>query len=89
MLTNIKIATTDKSLSIYGGLVLGSEAFKAFNLRYSIKESMPVLVSGNGRSLDKFEAMMLGSMAGAECLDGVASLRLAEVRVEKLASRAT
>lgn len=70
----IKISTTDKSLSVYGGLVLASESFKAFSLRTSIAKSLPSLVSGNTRSLDKFEAMILGSMAGAECLDDLETL---------------
>ena len=69
MTKTIKVSTTDKSLSAYGGLVVAAESFKAFNLRGFIARSLPELVSGVGRSVDKFEAMMLGSMAGAECLD--------------------
>jgi hypothetical protein len=64
----IKIESTDKSLSAYGGLVLGIEAFKTFNLK-GIAHLLPELSSGHCRSMNKFEAMMLGAMAGAECLD--------------------
>ncbi len=69
MAKTIKVSTTDKSLSSYGGLVLATESFEAFNLRGSIAQSLPELVSGVGRSQDKFEAMVLGSMAEAECLE--------------------
>jgi Transposase DDE domain group 1 len=70
----IKITSTDKSLSAYGGLILASESFKSFNLKHSISRAIPALKSGNSRSLDKFEAMILGSMAGAECLADLETL---------------
>ena len=70
----IKIDTTDKSLSAYGGLVLALESTKAFNLRGSIAKAMPATKLGNLRSIDKFEAMVLGSMAGAECLADLETL---------------
>ena len=70
----IKIESTDKSLSAYGGLVIALEATKAFNLRASIAKAMPSLKLGNARSADKFEAMVLGSIAGAECLADLETL---------------
>lgn len=69
MTTNIKISDTNKSLSARGGLLLAQEALKSFNFRYSITGCLPGLVTGGSRSVDKFEAMLLGSIAGAECLD--------------------
>ena len=74
MANTIKIDTTDKSLSAYGGLVLALESTKAFNLRGSIAKAMPWTKLGNSRSIDKFEAMVLGSMAGAECLADLETL---------------
>ncbi len=66
---SIKIATTDKSLSIYGGLVVAKEAMDLSGFRGFITSSMPEIKTGTSRSVDKFESMMLGAMAGAENLD--------------------
>ena len=70
----IKIETTDKSLSIYGGLVVAKEAMDLSGFRGFIASGMPAIKSGTSRSVDKFESVILGGMAGAECLDDLARL---------------
>ena len=74
MTTNIKVSTTDKSLSSYGGLLIAKSSIKAFDVRGLVAKCLPKLASGQSRSMDKFEAAMLGSMAGAECLDDLETL---------------
>ena len=74
MATNIKVSTTDKSLSSLGGLLVAKSSMKAFDVRGSVAKCLPELASGQARSMDKFEAAMLGSMAGAECLDDLETL---------------
>jgi hypothetical protein len=69
MSKRIKVSSTDKSLSSYVGLLLAAESIAAFDVRAAVTASMPELVSGKSLSLNKFQAMMLGMMAGAECLD--------------------
>ena len=76
MVKGIKVISTDKSLSASGGLLLAKEALETSALRLMVASSMPKDSFGATRSLDKFEAMILGSMAGAECLDDLE--RLAE-----------
>lgn len=70
----IKVSSTDKSLSSFGGLLIARESLKTFGLKSLVWDCLPELASGKSRSLDKFEAMMLGSMAGAECLEDLETL---------------
>lgn len=65
----IKVTSTDKSLSSFGGLLLAKEALKQGGIHSLITPALPDVATGIQKSLDKFEGLIIGTLAGAECLD--------------------
>ncbi len=66
---SIKIEATNKVFSNFGGLLNLKTAHKKFQLGNYLDGVLPTLKSGTARSFKKFENLMLGFQAGAECLD--------------------
>lgn len=66
---SIKISRTKKRLSSNGGLIAAQEALKSLKVRSFVGTGLPELKSGPFRSEKKISDLMLGSLAGADCLD--------------------
>ena len=71
---NIKIASTNKHLSSLGGLVLLKTLMKKSDLKGFVEPSLPKLKMANFRNFDKFEGLVSGFVAGADCLDDMDNL---------------
>ena len=65
----IKIEATNKEFSQFGGLTLAKELVHKGQFIKKLSSTLPVLKSGVKRSLAKAEQLILGFIAGAECLD--------------------
>lgn len=65
----IKIEASDKAFSAHGGMILFNSLMDKIGVRSLVERSLPSLVSGTGRSWDKFRGLLSGFYAGAECLD--------------------
>jgi hypothetical protein len=66
---DIKIESTNKALSSRSGLVLANDLYLKAELGFRLAEAVPAKTSGVGRSLSKLKQLILGLVAGAECLD--------------------
>ena len=71
---SIKLATTDKSLSGFAGLKTVELLIEKTQLYSQLKECLPQLKSGVGRSFAKSRDLILGLIAGADCLDDMGKL---------------
>src|SRR5690606_6949194 len=69
MNTNIKIETTDKQLSAYGGLHIFAKRWQKFALVAQVSGFLPKVK----RAQKKFEDLVLGLAAGGECLDDMST----------------
>jgi hypothetical protein len=66
----------DQNLSSLGGLLLFKDLLAASRLDERIGESLPHQRIASGVSgLDKFHALLLGFLSGAECLENMDRLR--------------
>jgi hypothetical protein len=73
----IKIGVTDQYLSARGGVVLWREVLDHLDLKKRLAESLPTYkIATAASSYEKFEAMVLGLAAGADCLDEMDRLGL-------------
>ena len=73
----IKIGTTDQCLSARGGVILWREVLDHLDLKRRLKDSLPAYKIATAASpYEKFEAMVLGLAAGADCLDEMDRLAL-------------
>ncbi len=70
MNTNIKVCTTDKHLSSFGGLKIFSECWSKLQIMPQIARFLP----SAKHTMKKFEDLALGFAAGAQCLDDMAVL---------------
>ena len=68
----IKIESSGKELSSLGGLLIAKALMGRTCLEEAVLPSLPLLSSGSRRSWDKFQALSLGFVAGADCLDDMA-----------------
>jgi len=71
---DIKIARTNKRLSSFAGLRIVTKLLKSSRIQSLVDSSMPKLISGTRRSQKKFTDLMLGFIAGADCLDDMERL---------------
>ena len=71
---SIKLATTDKALSSFGGLKIVNELLSGFRLRDLSFSFLPELKTGKSRSFDKLRNLVFGFAVGADCLDDMALL---------------
>ena len=74
LLMSITVAKTDKRLSAHAGLVVVKEAMKTTKLRDLVDPSLPQLTLGTSRSYKKFSDLILGLVAGADCIDDMEKL---------------
>ena len=68
----IKIETTGKELSSFGGLLIAKALLEKTEIRQTLSPLLPKLLSETSRSWDKFQSLTLGFIAGADCLDDLA-----------------
>jgi hypothetical protein len=73
---DLKIESTNKALSSRSGLVLANDLYLKAQLDNRLVEPVPMKKSGVGRSLSKLKQLILGLVAGAECLDDGIHLEL-------------
>lgn len=72
---SIVLESTSQSFSSLGGLALFDEMIAATRLRELVKGALPVNVSKPlATSFQKFRALLLGFVAGADCLDDMDKL---------------
>ena len=72
---NIKIESTNKVFSAFGGLLHVSKMYKSLNLNRQIDGKLPKLKKLDAqRSKDKFEQLVYTFIAGAQCLDDAETL---------------
>lgn len=79
---SIKIAKTNKRLSSHAGLILARQGLVRSKLESHVDSCLPVLTSGTSRSYKKFSDLVLGLVAGADCLDDMERLSFDEGFVE-------
>ena len=66
---DIKLETTDKHLSSYGGLFLVRTLLDELHLDHRVAEYLPKTPKKNLDTADKFEALLLGFILGNNHLD--------------------
>lgn len=72
----IKISFQNKALSAVGGLLCFEALIKQMRLGEAVEPSLPTgKISGKSTPFDKFQALLLASVAGAECLDDMDRLQ--------------
>ena len=74
MVRPIKISSTQKEYSKFGGLILACDFLHRSQAGALAGECLPLLKGGVARSQKKFEDMVLGLVGGAECLDDMAEM---------------
>jgi hypothetical protein len=75
-MTPIKTGTTDKTLSSFGGLIHANKVLSHLDLKKSIEHLLPSQSFVRTTTpYEKFQALLLGFIAGAQCLDDVERLR--------------
>jgi hypothetical protein len=72
----IKFQKTNKALSSFGGMLCFKDIHKHFDLNAAISPFLPQLITGSARNFRKFEGLMFGLEAGAECLDDMDRLAM-------------
>ena len=65
----IRIETTNKELSVNGGLLVFQEFQKSLSFGHLLETSLPQTKYVKDSSLIKFQNLVLGFVAGADCLD--------------------
>ncbi len=65
----VRIETTKKNISAYGGLRLVDQLIKKTELRLNIESKLPVSDKLKKPSWEKFKTLLMGFLAGADCLD--------------------
>jgi hypothetical protein len=71
-----RVVFQDKNVSSLGGLLLFRQLLAAFRLAARVGEALPRQRIASGASgFDKFQALLLGFVSGAECLDDMDNLR--------------
>ena len=65
----IKVEAIDKELSANAGLFFYNELFEQTKLGHHFADAMPALKAGVARSVRKAKQIILGLVAGADCLD--------------------
>lgn len=70
----IKLSATNKDFSRFGGLVLIRDLLASSGATEFVLHCLPTAVRGQRKSIKKFEDMVLGLSAGAECLDDMEEL---------------
>lgn len=71
---NIKISETRKELSANGGIFIAEGLINSFSLKSRVAGCVPALKIAERNSFEKFKGLVLGFMAGAECLDDMGPL---------------
>lgn len=71
---SIKIQSSDKQFSSFGGLFLVNKLVDSKHLSALIEPCLPSLKSGKVRSINKFGDLLRGFAAGAECLEDMDTL---------------
>ena len=72
----IKIESSDKAFSSYGGMILADQLFSSSRFETLIGEYLPSLKSGSQRSFKKFNHLTMAFCAGADCIQDLNSLGL-------------
>ena len=73
-MANIRVCSTDKALSSYGGLVLLETLFETSKTSQIVSNCLPTLVSGTGRSAQKLKNLVMAFGAGIHCIDDIKPL---------------
>lgn len=73
---NIKLTSTDKVFSQFGGLYMAKKILEKFQIIHKLGNILPLLKSGIRRNQVKSEQLILGFLAGADCLDDMDRLAL-------------
>jgi hypothetical protein len=77
MAIRINIETTNQHLSARGGLVVWREVLDQLGLERKLQAALPAYkIACQASAYEKFEAMVLGLAAGADCLDEMDRLAL-------------
>lgn len=71
---NIKLTATAKDLSANGGIFLADQLLEQFSVKGRVQDVIPVLKIAQKNSFEKFKGLLLGFVAGAECLDDMQPL---------------
>lgn len=67
---NIRIESTEKALSINGGLIIQGRLIEKLKLEKALSAVLPKLkAKGKGEQWDKLFFLIMGFIAGADCLD--------------------
>lgn len=75
-MTNIQIEPTNKVLSSNGGMILFDKMIEKLALQKHISENLPTKKINSGlSSYEKFRQILMGFLAGAECLDDLDVLK--------------
>jgi hypothetical protein len=71
-----RVVFLDRSLSSLGGLLLFKELLASSRLAERVGEGLPrQRIASGGSGFDKFRALLLGFLGGAECLEDMDRLR--------------